>query len=158
MSGYLSDHFWISRVNALARLLGWSAMPALRAWPVSSILRACIIFLSIHHQLPNSSHVLQVDSRENTEFLYTAMAVSVDVREGTTTGISASDRAATVRAMADPQARAEQFRRPGHIVPLRYHPVSAYMHTYMLLASAAGAGWLLRYPPCAHHCNDGVDK
>ncbi len=52
------------------------------------------------------------------------MAVSVDVREGTTTGISASDRAATVRAMADPAARPEQFRRPGHIVPLRYHPVS----------------------------------
>jgi 3,4-dihydroxy 2-butanone 4-phosphate synthase/GTP cyclohydrolase II len=62
---------------------------------------------------------LMVDSRENDESMYTAFTVTVDLREGTTTGISAADRAATVRAMADPAAVAGDFRRPGHIFPLR---------------------------------------
>ena len=61
------------------------------------------------------------------------MAVSVDVRQGTTTGISAGDRARTVRALADPAATPEQFRRPGHIVPLRYHPVRAALCSFALL-------------------------
>ena len=67
--------------------------------------------------------LLQVDSAENNESMYTAMAVTVDVREGTSTGISASDRALTLRALARPDSRPEEFRRPGHIVPLRYQPV-----------------------------------
>jgi 3,4-dihydroxy 2-butanone 4-phosphate synthase/GTP cyclohydrolase II len=49
----------------------------------------------------------------------TAFTISVDLREGTTTGISASDRAATIRALGDPRAQAEDFRRPGHVFPLR---------------------------------------
>jgi 3,4-dihydroxy-2-butanone 4-phosphate synthase len=48
----------------------------------------------------------------------TAFHVSVDVRAGTTTGISASDRAATIRALADPSSRAHDFSRPGHVFPL----------------------------------------
>ena len=55
--------------------------------------------------------------------MYTAMAVTVDVREGTSTGISASDRARTLRALAAPDAQPDAFRRPGHIVPLRYQEV-----------------------------------
>ena len=47
-----------------------------------------------------------------------AFYVSVDVRTGTTTGISASDRASTIRALADPDSRAEDFSRPGHVFPL----------------------------------------
>ena len=52
----------------------------------------------------------------------TAFTVSIDYNVGTTTGISAGDRAATILAMLDPAAKPEQFTRPGHIFPLRYHP------------------------------------
>jgi 3,4-dihydroxy 2-butanone 4-phosphate synthase len=58
----------------------------------------------------------------NTEVLKTAFTVSVDYIHGTTTGISASDRAATVRALVADGSRAEDFARPGHIFPLRAHP------------------------------------
>ncbi|MEV5647477.1 bifunctional 3,4-dihydroxy-2-butanone-4-phosphate synthase/GTP cyclohydrolase II [Nocardia sp. NPDC052254] len=49
----------------------------------------------------------------------TAYTVSVDAREGVSTGISAADRATTMRLLADPVARADEFTRPGHVVPLR---------------------------------------
>jgi 3,4-dihydroxy 2-butanone 4-phosphate synthase / GTP cyclohydrolase II len=49
----------------------------------------------------------------------TAYTVSVDAREGVTTGISAHDRAHTMRLLSDPQANAADFTRPGHVVPLR---------------------------------------
>ena len=52
----------------------------------------------------------------------TAFTVSVDYKVGTTTGISAHDRAATVQAMIDPAANPDDFIRPGHLFPLRYHP------------------------------------
>jgi 3,4-dihydroxy 2-butanone 4-phosphate synthase/GTP cyclohydrolase II len=64
---------------------------------------------------------LMVTSTENDESMYTAFTVTVDLRKGTSTGISAADRAATLRAMADPaQFGPDDFRRPGHIFPLRY--------------------------------------
>jgi len=63
---------------------------------------------------------LMVSSAENEEAMYTAFTVTVDLKEGITTGISASDRAHTIRRLADPTADASQFRRPGHIFPLRY--------------------------------------
>ncbi len=49
----------------------------------------------------------------------TAYTVTVDAREGVTTGISAADRAYTIRLLADPNATAKHFNRPGHVVPLR---------------------------------------
>jgi len=52
----------------------------------------------------------------------TAFTVSVDVRAGTTTGISAADRAATVRALVDPASGPPDFVRPGHVFPLRARP------------------------------------
>ncbi len=52
----------------------------------------------------------------------TAFTISVDYKIGTTTGISAHDRAATVRAMIDPAVNPGDFTRPGHLFPLRYHP------------------------------------
>ena len=52
----------------------------------------------------------------------TAFTVSVDYKKGTTTGISAHDRSATVQAMIDPAAGPDDFTRPGHLFPLRYHP------------------------------------
>ena len=56
----------------------------------------------------------------NTEAQRTAFTVSVDYRHGTTTGISASDRAATIAALIDRNTRANDLNRPGHIFPLRY--------------------------------------
>ncbi|MFC8043112.1 bifunctional 3,4-dihydroxy-2-butanone-4-phosphate synthase/GTP cyclohydrolase II [Nocardia sp. NPDC057353] len=49
----------------------------------------------------------------------TAYTVSVDAREGITTGISGADRATTIRLLADPNAKADDLTRPGHVVPLR---------------------------------------
>jgi 3,4-dihydroxy 2-butanone 4-phosphate synthase/GTP cyclohydrolase II len=60
---------------------------------------------------------LMVDN--NTESHRTAFTISVDLLEGTTTGISAADRAATLRALADPKITHGAFARPGHIFPLR---------------------------------------
>jgi len=65
---------------------------------------------------------LMVRSDENEDTMYTAFTVTVDLRDGITTGISASDRAKTLRTMADPAATAADFRRPGHIFPLRCRP------------------------------------
>ena len=60
---------------------------------------------------------LMVDN--NTESHRTAFTISVDLLEGTSTGISASDRAATLRALANPKISHSAFARPGHIFPLR---------------------------------------
>jgi 3,4-dihydroxy 2-butanone 4-phosphate synthase/GTP cyclohydrolase II len=49
----------------------------------------------------------------------TAYTVSVDAREGVSTGISAADRAHTIRLLADPATRPTELSRPGHVVPLR---------------------------------------
>jgi 3,4-dihydroxy 2-butanone 4-phosphate synthase/GTP cyclohydrolase II len=57
---------------------------------------------------------------DNTSRHSTAFTVSIDVRRGATTGISAFDRAATVIAMLDPDTEPEELARPGHIFPLRY--------------------------------------
>ena len=56
----------------------------------------------------------------NTESQRTAFTVTVDFRHGTTTGISAADRAATIQALIDPATRPNDLARPGHILPLRY--------------------------------------
>ncbi|EHS51548.1 3,4-dihydroxy-2-butanone 4-phosphate synthase [Rhizobium sp. PDO1-076] len=58
----------------------------------------------------------------NTESLKTAFTVSVDHLPTTSTGISAADRAATIKALIDPSAKPEEFARPGHIFPLRANP------------------------------------
>ena len=54
----------------------------------------------------------------NTETMRTAFTVSVDARHGTSTGISAHDRAATIAALVDPSTRPTDLNRPGHIFPL----------------------------------------
>ena len=58
----------------------------------------------------------------NTESQRTAFTVSVDYRHGTTTGISAEDRANTIKALIDPHTRPNDLNRPGHIFPLRARP------------------------------------
>jgi 3,4-dihydroxy 2-butanone 4-phosphate synthase/GTP cyclohydrolase II len=56
---------------------------------------------------------------ENTSKFATAFSVSVDAKHGTTTGISAADRAQTVKTVIDPKSKPEDLVRPGHIFPLR---------------------------------------
>ncbi|KAF9293673.1 hypothetical protein BGZ88_005044 [Linnemannia elongata] len=56
----------------------------------------------------------------NEDIWKTAYTISVDYAHGTTTGISAHDRALTARSLADPTKTAKDFNRPGHILPLRY--------------------------------------
>jgi 3,4-dihydroxy 2-butanone 4-phosphate synthase/GTP cyclohydrolase II len=63
-----------------------------------------------------------VEPGRNTEPHGTAFTVSVDAAAGTSTGISAADRAVTLRALADPAATPADFVRPGHVFPLRAHP------------------------------------
>jgi 3,4-dihydroxy 2-butanone 4-phosphate synthase / GTP cyclohydrolase II len=52
----------------------------------------------------------------------TAYAISVDVIQGSTTGILANDRSLTIKALVDPTTRPEEFSRPGHVFPLRARP------------------------------------
>ena len=63
--------------------------------------------LNLPHQVMN-----------NTSVLGTPFTVTIDKLEGCTTGVSAADRAATIRALADPASTPETFGRPGHINPL----------------------------------------
>jgi len=57
--------------------------------------------------------------QENTSKFTTAFAVSIEAKNKTTSGISAFDRSATVKAVLDPKTRAEDIARPGHMFPLR---------------------------------------
>ena len=59
---------------------------------------------------------------DNSEALGTAFTVTIDARDGTTTGISAADRAITLNAVADPSLDRTSFNRPGHVFPLRARP------------------------------------
>ncbi|KAE9450025.1 hypothetical protein C3L33_18080, partial [Rhododendron williamsianum] len=63
---------------------------------------------------------LMVSQKENDEKLCTAFTVSVDAKYGTTTGVSARDRATTILALASRESKPEDFNRPGHIFPLKY--------------------------------------
>ena len=57
---------------------------------------------------------------QNQERMRTAYTISVDAANGISTGISAADRAHTIRLLAAPQTKREDLVRPGHIFPLRY--------------------------------------
>jgi 3,4-dihydroxy 2-butanone 4-phosphate synthase/GTP cyclohydrolase II len=59
---------------------------------------------------------------KNTDVRRTAFTISIDAANGTTTGISASDRCRTIQAVLDSASRPEDLARPGHMYPLRYEP------------------------------------
>lgn len=63
---------------------------------------------------------LMVPKKENEERFVTAFTISVDAKVGTSTGVSATDRANTILALASPKSQPEDFRRPGHIFPVKY--------------------------------------
>lgn len=73
----------------------------------------------------------------------TNFTVSVDAIEGTTTGISASDRAKTIRVLSDPSSKPEHLAKPGHIFPIVAHPGGmaarrGHTEAAVWLAEAAG--------------------
>lgn len=70
---------------------------------------------------PERAEALDLDLmvESNSALHNTPFTVSVDYRKGTSTGISAEDRAQTIRALADPEASPYDFARPGHVFPLR---------------------------------------
>ncbi len=80
--------------------------------------RGLICMPIIGHRLDQLNVPLMV--HDNTARHATPFAVPVDVKQGATTGISAYDRAATVRAILDPLTHSEDLARPGHLFPLRY--------------------------------------
>ena len=89
-------------------------------------------------QIPN------LRSRNSNSTQPTAFTRSVDYKPGTTTGISAHDRSATIRALVDPKSQPTDFIQPGHMFPLRAHPGGVLIrqgHTEAVvdMASLAGA-------------------
>jgi 3,4-dihydroxy 2-butanone 4-phosphate synthase/GTP cyclohydrolase II len=73
--------------------------------------------------------------RDNTSPFETAFCVSVEAREGTTTGISAHDRSRTIQALIDPDSRPQHFVKPGHVFPLRARPGGVLARTGQTEAS-----------------------
>jgi 3,4-dihydroxy 2-butanone 4-phosphate synthase / GTP cyclohydrolase II len=90
---------------------------------VSFMVRHCsgIIFVAMEAARLEELH-LPLMAPDNTESMKTAFTVSVDARHGTTTGISAEDRARTIKALIDPATKPSDLSRPGHMFPLRYTP------------------------------------
>jgi 3,4-dihydroxy 2-butanone 4-phosphate synthase/GTP cyclohydrolase II len=81
--------------------------------------RGLVCMPVIGERLDELNIPLMVDSSNSAKH-GTAFTVSIDYKKGTTTGISAQDRAATIRAITDPDVTADDFLRPGHMLPLRY--------------------------------------
>lgn len=73
--------------------------------------------------------------RDNTSPFETAFCVTVEAREGTTTGISAQDRSRTIEALIAPDAKPQHFVKPGHVFPLRARPGGVLTRTGQTEAS-----------------------
>jgi 3,4-dihydroxy 2-butanone 4-phosphate synthase/GTP cyclohydrolase II len=100
-------------------------MAAEKATPqtVNMMIRYCsgiVCVPTVEHQLRRLGLGPMVAA--NREIHRTDFAVSVDAAEGITTGISAYDRAQTIRLLGDPESRPEQLVQPGHVFPLRARP------------------------------------
>ena len=83
---------------------------------------------------------------KNTDVRRTAFTVSIDAAVGTTTGISASDRALTIQTVIDPKTKPEDLARPGHMYPLRYEPGGVLKRTGHTEAAVDLAKLAGRYP------------
>ena len=100
-------------------------MAASKATPetVNMMIRYCsgiVCVPTVEHQLRRLGLGPMV--QQNREVQRTDFTVSVDAAEGITTGISAYDRARTIRILADAAAQPEQLVQPGHVFPLRARP------------------------------------
>lgn len=88
---------------------------------------------------------LMVPPGRNTSPYGTAYTISVEARQGITTGISAHDRATTVRVMADPATRPEDFAMPGHVFPLRAREGGCWSGRVTRRLPSTSRGW----PACS---------
>ena len=91
---------------------------------MAMMIRDCsgIVCLCIEDDLArrlNLSQMVACNESKNG----TAFTVSIEAKEGVTTGVSAHDRVVTIRAAIHPGARPEDLARPGHVFPLRAHPM-----------------------------------
>jgi 3,4-dihydroxy 2-butanone 4-phosphate synthase/GTP cyclohydrolase II len=93
-----------------------------------------LICVTLEGELLDHLHIpLMV--QDNTSPFETAFCVTVEAREGTSTGISASDRARTVRTLIAPGAKPSDFVKPGHMFPLRARPGGVLTRTGQTEAS-----------------------
>ena len=72
---------------------------------------------------------LPMMTTDNTSSFGTAFTISIEAKKGVTTGISAADRATTIKAAINPTSRPEDLARPGHIFPLRARPGGVLQRT-----------------------------
>jgi 3,4-dihydroxy 2-butanone 4-phosphate synthase/GTP cyclohydrolase II len=72
---------------------------------------------------------LPMMTTDNTSSFGTAFTISIEAKKGVTTGISAADRATTIKAAINPASRPEDLARPGHIFPLRARPGGVLQRT-----------------------------
>lgn len=97
--------------------------------------------------------------QENTSALGTAFTVSIEARRGITTGISAADRATTIKTVLDPRSKPEDLARPGHIFPLRARDGGVFMRAGQTEASVDLARLAGLYPAaviCEIMAEDGT--
>ena len=81
--------------------------------------------------------------QDNTSRFSTAFTISIEAKHGVTTGISAHDRATTIRTVLDPATKPEDIARPGHIFPIRARPGGVLVragHTEAIVDLAKSAG------------------
>jgi 3,4-dihydroxy 2-butanone 4-phosphate synthase/GTP cyclohydrolase II len=93
-----------------------------------------LICTALEGELLDRLHIPQM-VQDNSSPYETAFCVSVEAREGTTTGISAHDRARTVQALISEQSKPNDFVRPGHTFPLRARPGGVLTRTGQTEAS-----------------------
>ena len=93
-----------------------------------------LICTALEGTLLDRLHIPQM-VQDNTSPFETAFTVSVEAREGTSTGISAHDRARTIQALVAPNAKPSDFVKPGHVFPLRAKPGGVLARTGQTEAS-----------------------
>ena len=122
--------------------------------PAQTCTPAAINFMIMHGRgvpfIPTTAQRLAelkipLMTKQNTARHGTAMAEMVDALRGTTTGVSAFDRAATVAVFVDESAQPEDLARPGHMIPLRAEPGGVLVragHTEAIVDLCTAAGFM----------------
>ena len=90
---------------------------------IAFMVKHCSGIICVPMEAERLDHLhLPLMAPDNSDTMGTAFTISVDARNGTTTGISAADRAETVRVLIAEDTRPQDLGRPGHVFPLRYTP------------------------------------
>lgn len=90
---------------------------------IAFMVKHCSGIICVPMEAERLDHLhLPLMAPDNSDTMGTAFTISVDARNGTTTGISAADRAETVRVLIAEDTKPQDLGRPGHVFPLRYTP------------------------------------